>query len=229
MKRCPSCQKTYDDAQGFCSVDATPLVGEANFYDSQKTLLASVPEPAANVASPPHYINAASQRSPNYQQQAPPHQQWGAPVHARGGGNTNTLLLSVIGLLLVAGIGLGVYFMTRSNSSTASTSSGSPTSGPSSAGPASASNKFVGKWKGAQGHNVLKVLTFKADGTWDFQEESRIYRGTYSPGESRATLNVEGIEEKYIVGIEGSQLMTQWLGVDGQTKDTSKEYFTRIE
>jgi hypothetical protein len=53
MKRCPSCQKTYqDDAPDYCSNDGMRLVSEeAASYDPEKTMMASGPH--ANEPAPP--------------------------------------------------------------------------------------------------------------------------------------------------------------------------------
>jgi len=41
MKRCPTCQKTFDDAMRFCQTDGTPLVDDAPPADPYKTMVAS--------------------------------------------------------------------------------------------------------------------------------------------------------------------------------------------
>jgi len=41
MKRCPTCQKTFDDALRFCQTDGTPLVDDAPPPDPYKTMVAS--------------------------------------------------------------------------------------------------------------------------------------------------------------------------------------------
>jgi hypothetical protein len=41
MKRCPTCQKTFDDNLRFCQVDGTPLVDDAPPPDPYKTMVAS--------------------------------------------------------------------------------------------------------------------------------------------------------------------------------------------
>jgi hypothetical protein len=232
MKRCPSCQRNYDDAQSFCFDEGTPLVRVASTYDPHKTLLASAPLPplAASAAPPRQYINAARQQSPNYPHQSPPpqQQQWGAPVPARRGGSTNTVLLSVIGLLIVAGIGLAIYFMTRSKSSATTSSpssSGSPASSSSSAGSMSASNKFVGRWKPATNKDSDGVVTFKADGTWELRlKGGSSSSGTYSPGDGKASLDIGGTQYRFNISTEGSQLVMEEMG-----GDSDKEYLNRIE
>ena len=40
MKRCPTCDKTFDDAMRFCQVDGTPLVDAAEPVDPYKTMVA---------------------------------------------------------------------------------------------------------------------------------------------------------------------------------------------
>src|SRR3954465_13014630 len=41
MKRCPTCQKTFDDNMRFCQTDGTPLVEDAPPADPYKTMVAS--------------------------------------------------------------------------------------------------------------------------------------------------------------------------------------------
>lgn len=41
MKRCPTCQKTFDDNMRFCQTDGTPLVEDATPADPYKTMVAS--------------------------------------------------------------------------------------------------------------------------------------------------------------------------------------------
>ncbi len=40
MKKCPSCEKTFDDSMRFCQVDGTPLVDEAPAFDPYATIVA---------------------------------------------------------------------------------------------------------------------------------------------------------------------------------------------
>ena len=68
MKHCPSCNRTYDDSQAFCSVDATPLVSEAAASDPEATIAAP---PASDI--PPTQV-ATTAQTPGYQQ--PYQQQW---------------------------------------------------------------------------------------------------------------------------------------------------------
>jgi hypothetical protein len=104
MKRCPSCQRTYDDnTQTFCFTDGARLVEEGQAYDSQKTMVAPPPaqqpeptqyyrpeQPPASAypaygnqspAWPPQH--AAQPGAPGWPAQAAPPQQqtpsWGAP------------------------------------------------------------------------------------------------------------------------------------------------------
>lgn len=58
MKKCPTCEKTFDDSMRFCQVDGTPLVDDAPAFDPYATIVARpvpvkpVPEPAEPVAEP---------------------------------------------------------------------------------------------------------------------------------------------------------------------------------
>src|SRR5687767_340891 len=47
MKKCPTCDKTFEDSMRFCQVDGTPLVDEAPAFDPYATIVAS-PVPSAN-------------------------------------------------------------------------------------------------------------------------------------------------------------------------------------
>lgn len=63
MKKCPTCEKTFEDSMRFCQVDGTPLVDDAPAFDPYATIVArpfpteppaEVPaEPAAPVAEAP--------------------------------------------------------------------------------------------------------------------------------------------------------------------------------
>ncbi|MEP6788754.1 MAG: DUF4190 domain-containing protein [Acidobacteriota bacterium] len=57
MKKCPTCEKTFEDSMRFCQVDGTPLVDDAPAFDPYATIVAQpiptitpVEEPAAEVA-----------------------------------------------------------------------------------------------------------------------------------------------------------------------------------
>lgn len=49
MKKCPSCEKTFEDSMRFCQVDGTPLVDDAPAFDPYATIVApaGVSEPVA--------------------------------------------------------------------------------------------------------------------------------------------------------------------------------------
>jgi hypothetical protein len=53
MKKCPNCEKTFDDAMKFCQVDGTPLVDDVPEVDPYKTMVAGKAEIAAAMASLP--------------------------------------------------------------------------------------------------------------------------------------------------------------------------------
>lgn len=50
MKKCPTCDKTFEDSMRFCQADGTPLIDDAPAFDPYATIVnpvVSVPEPAA--------------------------------------------------------------------------------------------------------------------------------------------------------------------------------------
>lgn len=49
MKKCPSCDKEFDDAMRFCQTDGTPLVDAAPAVDPYKTMVASPADIAAMI------------------------------------------------------------------------------------------------------------------------------------------------------------------------------------
>lgn len=51
MKKCPTCDKTFDDAMRFCQVDGTPLVDAAEPVDPYKTMVASPSDLAEAMSS----------------------------------------------------------------------------------------------------------------------------------------------------------------------------------
>lgn len=51
MKRCPTCDKTFDDNLKFCQIDGTALIGDSEEVDPFKTMVASKDEIAAAMAS----------------------------------------------------------------------------------------------------------------------------------------------------------------------------------
>ena len=53
MKRCPTCQKTFDDAMRFCQTDGTPLVEDATPSDPYKTMVASKEDIQAALSGQP--------------------------------------------------------------------------------------------------------------------------------------------------------------------------------
>lgn len=53
MKRCPTCDKTYDDSLRFCQTDGTPLVEEVEELDPFKTMVARPEDIRAAMSSTP--------------------------------------------------------------------------------------------------------------------------------------------------------------------------------
>ena len=58
MKRCPTCDRTFDDAMRFCQTDGTALVEDAP-VDPYKTMVASADEIAAALRPPANVTPAA--------------------------------------------------------------------------------------------------------------------------------------------------------------------------
>ena len=115
MKSCPTCHRTYSDNDApFCTEDGTPLVSDGVYNPQQPTMPGSA---YGNTPPPPQYAP----------QQYPPQQPW-APPPARSAGNSKVIIGVVVGLLLLAGIGVGIYLLTRSSgsSTSSSTSTGAP-------------------------------------------------------------------------------------------------------
>ncbi|MGD9563705.1 MAG: DUF4190 domain-containing protein [Pyrinomonadaceae bacterium] len=52
MKKCPTCQRTFEDAMRFCQSDGTPLVDDAPPVDPYKTMVASSEELKASMGPP---------------------------------------------------------------------------------------------------------------------------------------------------------------------------------
>jgi hypothetical protein len=55
MKRCPMCDRTYDESQTFCVNDGATLVSDASgsSYDPMKTMVATPPPPSQSAPLPP--------------------------------------------------------------------------------------------------------------------------------------------------------------------------------
>ena len=103
MKQCPSCQRTFEVAQGFCTYDGTPLVSQPADdapLDLQKTIMAPAPPPPPQqppipqpfAPNPPagggQYApptQPASGQTPGGWTPPPPQNQWGAPPPAQAG------------------------------------------------------------------------------------------------------------------------------------------------
>lgn len=70
MKKCPTCDKTFEDSMRFCQVDGTPLVDDAPAFDPYATIVnpvVSVPEAAAgepSVDAAPDESDAAAAQEP---------------------------------------------------------------------------------------------------------------------------------------------------------------------
>jgi hypothetical protein len=110
MKRCPQCNRTYEDAKNFCLQDGTPLVGDAPAAQPP-------PQPQPPGASP--YQGAPQQQAPTAWSQAggwqpqPPGNLSGAPTGKRRRAWPWVLgVLAVVllgGTAIIGGIGYFVY------------------------------------------------------------------------------------------------------------------------
>lgn len=73
MKRCPTCQQTFDDSQSFCANDGTRLINEeeeaAPDFDPMATIM-SPPPPRTGDIKPPPSQNFTDQQ--HYTDQPPP-------------------------------------------------------------------------------------------------------------------------------------------------------------
>ena len=223
MKRCPSCQRTYDDEQIFCSLDATPLVSESASglpsSETEETLVngtapPQTPQPGNVVSAqeasladepPASYQPPQPQMSPP----SPPPPQQGATL-SPGGINPNTILLGVVGLLVAVGVGLAVYFGASPSSSTSL--SGAPTSSPSSS--SARYNRFVGTWRDEERPNHTGVR-FTEDGKiMDPGPEGREeHEGNYAVSGDRAI----------ITPLRGDDTATAIIEADGRMRVQVRE------
>ncbi len=65
MKKCPSCQKTYEDSMKFCQIDGTPLVDDAPPVDPYKTIVSRSEDiPASTPAAESPQPTAPAQPEP---------------------------------------------------------------------------------------------------------------------------------------------------------------------
>lgn len=87
MKRCPSCQRVYeDDTQAFCFTDGARLVEGGQAYDSQRTMVAPPPPQQSQPLDPTQYYRPdkqTGQASP-YPTQGDPQPSWPQPAGQSG-------------------------------------------------------------------------------------------------------------------------------------------------
>lgn len=126
MKRCPACQKVYEDAQNFCLDDGTTLVSEAG--GSSGSYPPPPPgNPSYNSSSAPTQVLHGGPTGGGYgaPPTAPPH----TPYMMSPTPKKSPLPWIILGALVLIGGGLGIYFATRSSGTTIS-DGGTPTSSP---------------------------------------------------------------------------------------------------
>jgi Domain of unknown function (DUF4190) len=87
MKRCPMCDRTYDDSQTFCVNDGATLISDASgsSYDPMKTIVATPPPTSQSAPLPPPPAYGSGDlpggQSPSAWQSPPPPQggsAWGS-------------------------------------------------------------------------------------------------------------------------------------------------------
>lgn len=125
MKRCPSCQRTYDDEKTFCMVEGTKLVTLPPVDDDpQPTMFAPSPKVINNPAlgREAHTEVLATDFSGRAPSQPLPYVPFSQSTEAQA--ERSGMLLKIVGgaLLLAVGLGLG-FVIARSNSKTAATQS----------------------------------------------------------------------------------------------------------
>ncbi|MDT4952317.1 MAG: hypothetical protein QOJ02_455 [Acidobacteriota bacterium] len=129
MKRCPSCQFTYPDTQGFCANDGTQLINDDAPSDIAKAIVAPPQQsssgnvPLTQVFSPnPAYDNqqlppayAPQQQQQQWQTSYPPpyqQQQYGTPGQSR-----KMLYIGIAAVVVLTGVGLLLWFLPSSGKS----------------------------------------------------------------------------------------------------------------
>ncbi len=132
MKRCPACQKVYEDAQNFCLDDGTTLVSAAG--DSS----GSYPPPPPPPGNPPYSSSSAPtqvlQGGPTAggygaPPTAPPHM----PYMMSPTPKKSPLPWIMLGVLVLVGAGVSIILATRGSGSTTTTTGGrTPSTRPSS-------------------------------------------------------------------------------------------------
>jgi hypothetical protein len=132
MKRCPMCDRTYDDSQSFCVNDGATLVSDPSqaAYDPLKTIVSTPPpQPQSAPLQPPTGYGSGDLpggQSPSAWQQSPPPQAnpgWSPPPAPQSMGapqqNIQNYLvpaiISTICCCLPAGI-VSIIFATQVNS-----------------------------------------------------------------------------------------------------------------
>ncbi len=124
MKRCPACQKNYEDSQNFCLDDGTTLVSAAG--DSSGSYPPPPPPPPGyppyNSSSAPTQVLPGGPTAGGYG--APPT----TPYMMSAPPKKSPLPWIILGAIVLIGAGLGIYFATRGGTTTAG--GGSPTPSP---------------------------------------------------------------------------------------------------
>jgi hypothetical protein len=126
MKRCPACQKVYEDSQNFCLDDGTTLVSAAG--GSSGSYPPPPGNPPYNSSSAPTQVLQGGPTAGGYG--APPTAPPAMPYMMSPTPKKSPLPWIILGALVLIGAGLGIYFATRSSSSTTTSNGGVTTASP---------------------------------------------------------------------------------------------------
>ena len=130
MKRCPSCQTTYEDSQNFCLNDGTNLVNVTGDMPGSGAYPPENPynRGAAATEVLPGGVPTSGGGYAPYTTPPPP----AAPYMSAPAPRKSPLPWIILGALVLIGAGVGIYFATRSSGGTTTTSGGNTSSSSSS-------------------------------------------------------------------------------------------------
>jgi hypothetical protein len=124
MKRCPSCQRTYeDDTQAFCMNDGTPLVSDAAPSSMDKTMMAGSFGAPQQPAPPPQSYSPGAPQGDWATPAWPPNPTWQQPGAAGAAAQAPKKsklpwILAGLAVMLIGLVGMGgaaAYFLLRNS------------------------------------------------------------------------------------------------------------------
>lgn len=169
MKRCPACQKTYPDEQNFCLEDGTTLVGVIpGQYDSSGAPTMNYPYQGSAAPTEVLHGTPTSGIGPQgYTTPPPPYAPQPYMTPQPYAQKRSPVLWIVLGVIVLAGIIVGiVLLMNRSSSTTTTTTSSDPISKSSSS--ASPSSTSSSSWQTVNGDG----FAFSTPGSPSHNEQS---------------------------------------------------------